>query len=152
MAEDDGLDIDPAIAEAMGFSGFGMQPSSKKRKFDANDTFVDPSVKQDAAPANAQSKGKNANNVPLGIRTVQGTPAGAGNLPLSSAAGGGAMATHHATGNTAPQTSTSASASGGSTAPPDLQALRHGVENARGDMVYFLPSFIQNPWKDLQPR
>ncbi|KAK4548762.1 hypothetical protein LTR36_008535 [Oleoguttula mirabilis] len=56
MAEDDGLDIDPAIAEAMGFSGFGMQPSSKKRKFDANDTFVDPSVKQDAAPANAQSK------------------------------------------------------------------------------------------------
>jgi hypothetical protein len=30
-----------------------------------------------------------------------------------------------------------------------LQALRRGIRNERGDMAYFLPSFLENPWKEL---
>lgn len=31
----------------------------------------------------------------------------------------------------------------------ELFALRRGVKNARGDMAYFLPSFIEDPWSSL---
>lgn len=31
----------------------------------------------------------------------------------------------------------------------ELSALRRGVKNARGDMAYFLPSFIEDPWSSL---
>lgn len=31
----------------------------------------------------------------------------------------------------------------------ELGSLRRGVQNARGDMAYFLPSFIEDPWKGL---
>lgn len=31
----------------------------------------------------------------------------------------------------------------------ELASLRRGVQNARGDMAYFLPSFIEDPWKAL---
>lgn len=34
----------------------------------------------------------------------------------------------------------------------ELQALRKGVRNDRGDTVYFLPSFIQDPWTGLRAR
>lgn len=31
-----------------------------------------------------------------------------------------------------------------------LAALRKGVKNERGDTVYFLPSFLEDPWKILE--
>ena len=31
----------------------------------------------------------------------------------------------------------------------EMGALRRGVKNTRGDMVYFRPSFIEDPWKEL---
>ncbi|KAF1356214.1 hypothetical protein BDV97DRAFT_365001 [Delphinella strobiligena] len=31
----------------------------------------------------------------------------------------------------------------------ELAALRRGIKNARGDMAYFLPSFIEDPWNGL---
>lgn len=30
-----------------------------------------------------------------------------------------------------------------------LQALRRGIRNERGDMAYFLPSFLEDPWEEL---
>ncbi|QIW98675.1 hypothetical protein AMS68_004193 [Peltaster fructicola] len=35
-------------------------------------------------------------------------------------------------------------------AEPDLRAFRYGVRNERGDMTFFMPSFIEDPWKDLR--
>jgi hypothetical protein len=29
------------------------------------------------------------------------------------------------------------------------QALRRGIRNERGDMAYFLPSFLEDPWAKL---
>lgn len=34
----------------------------------------------------------------------------------------------------------------------ELQALRRGVRNERGDVAYFLPSFVEDPWKGLLKR
>lgn len=31
----------------------------------------------------------------------------------------------------------------------DFQALRQGVKNEYGDVAYFLPSFVEYPWRDL---
>ncbi len=31
----------------------------------------------------------------------------------------------------------------------ELQALRKGVKDERGDVAYFLPSFVEDPWKGL---
>lgn len=33
---------------------------------------------------------------------------------------------------------------------PDQRSLRQGVRNERGDMVFFLPSFIEDPWRALR--
>jgi hypothetical protein len=30
-----------------------------------------------------------------------------------------------------------------------LQALRRGIRNERGDIAYFLPSFLEDPWEKL---
>lgn len=32
----------------------------------------------------------------------------------------------------------------------ELSALRHGVLDENGDKAYFLPSFVENPWKDME--
>ena len=37
------MDIDPSIAAAMGFSSFGSKPG-EKRKYNANDGYVDPAI------------------------------------------------------------------------------------------------------------
>nr|POE47994.1 hypothetical protein CFP56_01322 [Quercus suber] len=126
---DESFEVDPAIAEAMGFSGFGMQPN-KKRKFDINDGFVDP----DSAGSSHFSKnnGNGANSLPLGTRVVNRT--------------GSAVVTATNASNLACDKERNASNS----LRPDeasLEALRHGVRNGRGDMVYFLPSFLENPWQ-----
>jgi len=31
-----------------------------------------------------------------------------------------------------------------------IEAYKRGVQNEKGDMVYFLPSFLEDPWKDLR--
>ncbi|WPG98815.1 Hypothetical protein R9X50_00161200 [Acrodontium crateriforme] len=121
--DDDSFDIDPEIAAAMGFGGFGTQ-SGRKRKFD-DGAFVD----SPSASANA-STGKGANSIPLGTRTTERStgPKKSNETPgLPRALGTG-------------------------TDEEQLQALRHGVKNLNGDMVYFLPSFLEDPWYNLQLR
>ncbi|GAB1739703.1 hypothetical protein NU219Hw_g4645t1 [Hortaea werneckii] len=135
MADQDDFDIDPAIAEAMGFSGFGTQPGGKKRKFDGGDAFVDPTIKkQTEAPASSGLAGaaKGANNTPLGQRSALG---GVENVASASEA--------HAN---------QGAGAGDISGRPDLQALRYGVKNDKGDTAYFLPSFIEDPWKGLEPK
>ena len=147
MSDDESFDIDPAIAEAMGFSGFGMQPG-KKRKFDTNDGFVDPSAKKQATPPNGTGIGKGANNMPLGIRTAR-EPTSMDNATTPSTLHGDTRSTR-----AAPESKPVP----GPLSEPELtgqarmEALRKGLKNEKGDMVYFLPSFIADPWEGLQPQ
>lgn len=110
--ENPDFEIDPAIAAAMGFSGFGNQ--NKKRKFDSNDGFVDPDIQK-----KQQAQGSGANNVPLRERKA---PSAQNQAPV--VAGG----------------------------KPTMEDLRHGVRNAKGDVAYFLPSFLEDPWEGLQAK
>ena len=141
MSDNDEPEIDPAMAAAMGFTGFGVQPG-QKRKYDAsaNDTFVDPDLAAGTGKGEtkARNSGKGANSLPLGARKPgQGTATG---LPTATA--GGEQAAQSA----------NAGPAGRSPGEASLQELRRGVPNERGDMVYFMPSFLEDPWKDLKAR
>lgn len=120
--DNDALGLDPSIAEAMGFSGFGMQ-TNKKRKHGSEDAFID---------THSISSGNKEAVMPTGgpERAIPG-----GKRPI------------HTPGESQPYATQN-----DADAKPTLEALRHGVKNADGDMVYFLPSFIEDPWKDLRPR
>ena len=115
------MDIDPAIAEAMGFSGFGTQ-TTKKRKHGSEDAFV-----------GAQAASTGSNKEPIGSRDAGASKA---------------APAHKKSGGPPEHLATQTDADG----KPTLDALRHGVKNENGDMVYFLPSFLEDPWKDLRPR
>lgn len=131
---DQDMDIDPAIAQAMGFSGFGMQGSKKRKHGAAADddhfSFVDARRSNAATGANA---------------TAHSLAGGNHKQPDKVAAE--AMETE--TGRRQANATTSALDAEGK---PTLDALRRGVRNAEGDMVYFLPSFIEDPWSGLEGR
>lgn len=140
----DDQEIDPAIAEAMGFTSFG----SKRRKHAAraDDAFIDDSGNQISASTGA-------NDIPLGTRAVAASEMkekiqehgnSKDNTASTTRAEGGQE--EQATGEGEAQTD---NWTPGFPTPQELAALRRGIKNARGDMVVFLPSFIQDPWKSL---
>lgn len=149
----DDMEIDPAIAAAMGFTNFGAQPSNKKRKFDNanNDAVVDPSI-LDAHQAQQHSNG--ANSLPLGNRKPKSAASaandgsGGGAIPAGpTAEGASASAMPSELSKAGPGAESGVELASGE---PNFQALRKGVRNADGDMVYFLPSFLDDPWKELR--
>lgn len=139
-SNDDDFEIDPAIAAAMGFSGFGTAPN-KKRKYN-NDGFVDPSIAKGP-------QGTSANNLPIGERKVTKAVEGV----ASSSAAAAAPETQGVPIRSEPshqQAQASAAHETGPDGRPTLQALRNGVRNERGDLAIFLPSFIEDPWAGLK--
>ena len=143
----DDLEIDPAIAEAMGFTSFG----SKRRKHAAraDDAFIDDSGNQ--IPAST-----GANDIPLGTRPVvseikeetqeQGN---AENNATSTTRVKGGQEGHATAVEAGVGEAQADNWTPGFPAPQELAALRRGIKNARGDMVVFMPSFIEDPWKGL---
>jgi hypothetical protein len=149
---DDDLEIDPAMAEAMGFTSFG----SKRRKHTArnDDAFVDDS--------HLASTG--ANNMPLGTRAAavadkpQTQQQAKTDIELAwTTAARPEVAEQQEEKEQQDSTTlveTTAETIGndwtaGLPSPQELAALRRGIRNARGDMVVFMPSFIDDPWKAL---
>ncbi|EME81191.1 uncharacterized protein MYCFIDRAFT_77107 [Pseudocercospora fijiensis CIRAD86] len=122
MDPESNFDVDPDIAAAMGFGGFGSQTKGK-RKFDSNDGFVG------KAPS-----ATGANSMPMRdhktVKVVQGSES------FENLQRGTTLVPYD------PKTQES----------PNLESLRYGVRNTKGDMVYFLPSFLENPWAGLRAR
>jgi hypothetical protein len=131
-------DIDAKVAAMMGFSGFGAKPDAKKRK-----------TSEDTAVAATSS-----NAVPLGQpgmhkQLLTHNPA------VSGRDGGGVGASGASASPTAEQ---------GKSAFPtgvpmeifdkltwkELEAYRKGVKQENGDLAWFLPSFIEDPWAKLE--
>lgn len=227
MEDQDPETIDPALAAAMGFSAFGAQPSSKKRKYNHSlDTAV---TAQQAKPGSLSLKPdrvSGANGSTLGVRMKNSQKekvgrgvGGPGDLEgtedSSLELGGeerGLNGHDHASNatTTAPTKSehnqkkktqapraglaafltpvpqnntqvanqtppnpttlesqpTTSNLAGTASLPPrpqvqvisfggaeitqdELQALRKGVRDERGDVAYFLPSFVEDPWEKL---
>ena len=231
--DDEDTSLDPAIAAQMGFSSFGVQASSKKRKYH-DGSFIE-GQRDRGNVTHAKATGSGANNVELGVRgrkptanegqqgisieQLPGLEAGntrkeamgfsGENLPSSTGpaqatqAGRAASKTSlssktsnakqdkgqatgglsaflsrgqslpNAQGHAAPGLAlmqeplkqhpdvqlpdrplppVTAEKSNGSGGPMEhsLQAYRQGVRNEKGDMVYFLPSFLEDPWEKLE--
>ncbi|CAN9210015.1 unnamed protein product [Alternaria alternata] len=134
------------IAAAMGFASFG---GTKKRKFDHS-----PKAKPDANDASG------ANSTALGVRTKKVASAeDVKNAGLASFLARGQNLPEHPppTATTqAPAASADQSAGemvsfgGPSVSRAELNMLRNGVRTENGDTVYFLPSFVEDPWARLR--
>jgi len=127
------MEIDPAIAAAMGFSGFGQ--TGKKRKYNGNDAFVD--NQQMPGSTNTKAAATGSNQVEVAERTVKHANT------QSAHSGDNAGADASATPAAQPE-------QGGEKSR--LELLRHGIRNEQGDTAYFLSSFIEDPWKDCKVR
>lgn len=69
MDDEDGMEIDPAIAAAMGFSGFGTKPGDK-RKHNSNEGYVDPAISSQVHK-NESSPSKTHKAMKMPIKTVK---------------------------------------------------------------------------------
>lgn len=136
------MEIDPEIAAQMGFGSFGG--ASKKRKFNPDDAFTGATNSNIQEPQQFASK---ANAVPVAEsrpRKNDDTLA-AGECAMSACSSPpqkSDMRLDNARDNLV--------LSDGTTV--NLQALRRGVRNERGDMAYFLPSFLEDPWEKLKSK
>ncbi|KAI9661263.1 MAG: hypothetical protein M1821_009590 [Bathelium mastoideum] len=164
MAEEDNFDVDPALAAAMGFSSFGQQPATKKRK---HNPHLDAVVDAEPAPV-ARPSGANATKlgVPVGGATAKQGKAPKREYDTIASTPAGDSETALLPASSAPTTSSSDSdffvwrRPDGSVGKvleqmtaQELEALRRGVKNEHGVTVCFLPSFIDpDPWVDLDPR
>jgi hypothetical protein len=176
----DDTDIDPEIAEAMGFTSFG---GTKRRKFNHDavvDTKPHPSG-ANTAPLGSRSNPVNGNSQQLPV----GQPSYAGyqnsQHPKGPYAGGPSQTYQHGFDlpkrppkwpetqmqMQAPEKSVEsqiAEISSPTTAFPtgvpkgffdkltwkELEAFRKGVKDENGDVAFFLPSFIEDPWAKLE--
>lgn len=156
MDEDD-FSPDPELAAALGFSSFGAQPSTKRRKYNTYDAVVDIDIPHGSA----------ANSLPLGQRPPKSNAnvnnASQNPSPLSAAAEekreNDIEAADGATVQPAPQATNSAMSNmlqdwDVETKGPrkfsqsELHALREGLRLPGGTITYFLPSFVEDPWKE----
>lgn len=140
-------DAEAALAATMGFSGFG---GPKRRRLNS------PSSSNRARPA-----GTGANEVQLGVRPIKSTETTtqSGKARKADLAGGG-LAAFLAHGKGLPsrppepaqqevQRNGREAVEGGAGGGRVSEDWRHGVRNERGDVAYFLPSFLEDPWEGL---
>ena len=70
----DSSDSEAAMAAAMGFSGFGKAPATKKRKYNSKtDAFIDGQELQNIDRGGKKGQGSGGNEVPLGRMRVLGS-------------------------------------------------------------------------------
>ncbi|KAF2487275.1 hypothetical protein BDY17DRAFT_7763 [Neohortaea acidophila] len=133
MDDSDDFEIDPAMAEAMGFTKFGGQ----KRKY-RDDAVVDSPSNANFTPKKATGSAIPDHSKP--VSAVTATPSHGEKAAVQSDGR-----------NTVPVDNTAIASGVDGDDEKSLQALRQGVRNANGDMVYFLPSFLEDPWRRLKP-
>ena len=156
------------MAQMMGFSNFGSKPKpqSKKRKRE---------LAQLATSGPGAESGSGSNTMPLGNPRRKHTAAldssskdmerNMINLKEEDSGSGGPNRSlqapntnvSHISQPTLPDsarplphgTGRKPSGSGEQQSQHDWHALRKGVRDRRGDIAYYQPSFVEDPWKDL---
>lgn len=169
------MEIDPAIAEAMGFSSFG---GPKRRKFNHDAATIDPDItKPHHSGANSAPLGSRSNpghDIDLPQRpeyphnqdpdqaTPQQTHQQGFDLPKRLPKPEKWPAMHKVEKSTENQNAveTSSPTTAFPTGVPkgffdkltwkELEQFRKGVKDENGDVAYFLPSFIEDPWAKLE--
>lgn len=153
MVEEDDFEIDPAMAEAMGFSSFGMQPG-KKRKFNTDDAFVAPraTTTQARKQHNVDSAMEPEDLTMRNSTSSHAPPPGVAQEAVYDQSKQQKPRQEGGASITAPREGTATASNVRGSDERSLQALAYGVRNENGDMIYFLPSFLEDPWKNLRPR
>ena len=122
------------LAQTMGFSAFGGVESpdpgtAKRRKLDSPTLHSKPSMSEGTGPGRACS-------LPLlSTAATHHPPAPPHAQPPLDEAGRSALRKHDVNDNGARVFS-----------KEELTALERGVQNEKGDIVFFKPSFVQDPW------
>lgn len=150
-AAEDEFEIDPGLAASMGFSSFGN--SSKKRKYnDEAVTDITPAHGKVKQPQGASS-GRGANITPLGNRKGPAAPGQEQepNEKLEFKARSAPIVSHGETklGDAATSSHDRELPTQGT---PEFGAYRNGVRQPNGDIAYFLPSFIEDPWAHFKKK
>lgn len=155
MNDDNNFEDDPALAAAMGFSSFGQQPTTKKRK-DRSD--LDAVVYQGPeSDASASKSDKTQGHVRRGGYGRKGMKLAYGST-ASAAAGPRGATSGNAEGSFDGADARKKKDNSGrgyiekelqQMTRDDLDALRMGIRNKQGDKIYFLPSFVEDPWTKL---
>ncbi|KAF2108712.1 hypothetical protein BDV96DRAFT_652650 [Lophiotrema nucula] len=163
MEEDD-------IAAAMGFSAFG---GNKKRKYDASNSPKSQAAGKGAnsIPLGVRTKAtKNegdesivpsseaASQPKFDTKGKQKQPPASGladflarGQVLEAEKASDAQQSATTTSHGQDEISSESVSFGGPAIPQaELAALRRGVRNEEGDMVYFQPSFVEDPWEKLE--
>jgi hypothetical protein len=146
----DDTEIDPALAAAMGFSSFGGAPNKRRKVNNDGDGFIDPEIsKSGSAPT--RPPGTGANSVMTSTRrpapvTQTSTSAMANSVAAGHVGAEAGAAQPHISAESVDTLTYNNAARD----TDDLAALRNGVRNAQGDMAFFKPSFLEDPWKDLR--
>ncbi|KAF2747173.1 hypothetical protein M011DRAFT_477620 [Sporormia fimetaria CBS 119925] len=166
---EDTEDID--IAAAMGFSSFG---GAKKRKFsqsnspkrggpDASgansvrlgvrtkltDNEPDPEEIPGKVMESTEQTGKSKANAKLPAASSLADFLNRGqSLPEKPVSGPAPVEEQQP--NSKDDTDTAVSFGGPTVTKAELNALRQGIRNSRGDLAYFLPSFVEDPWEKLE--
>ncbi|KAF2835590.1 hypothetical protein M501DRAFT_941422 [Patellaria atrata CBS 101060] len=125
---DEEYDIDPEIAAAMGFGTFGSQ-TNKKRKYNQQDAVTDQD--QTSKPKSAST---GTNSTPIGARLprAQSLPSRPPALEQEQ--------------NQQPAATTSVQQLQWANDRENLNTLAQGVRDANGDIAYYMPSFVEDPW------
>jgi hypothetical protein len=140
MDSEEQQEMDSKLGDVMGFTNFGAQPDTKKRKtsHDSPVTTTASSTQYPSLPINYNDM----HNQPLTHNPIH-PPA-----PAAAAAGTSASPSTEQPKNAFP------------TGVPmdifykltwkELEAYRKGVKKENGDLAWFLPSFIEDPWAKLE--
>jgi hypothetical protein len=167
MDEEEDMDI----AAAMGFASFG---GAKKRKYDQTNS---PKTKPAASGANTaqlgvrtrRTDGVETENVDDTIESASNSgshthpPKKTQKPPAASSLADflaraqtlpekppGVLEINSNPTEPGPSASEMVSFGGSSISKAELNALRFGVRNEHGDMAYFLPNFVEDPWANIK--
>lgn len=157
--EEQGFEIDPDMAAQMGFANFGTQPNTKKRKYIHNDAFVDRSI------TTVPERKTGANNTELGVRGSKAAPPADHVCSLSPSSCSRSTTDNRQARIYEPAGPAQQQPVDGPSFlaeiekktiadlnSSDLDRLAKGVRTPNGDMAYFKPSFIGNPWEHLKTK
>jgi hypothetical protein len=153
------------MAAAMGFTSFGGAPNKRRkvhRNNDDGDGFIDPEIAKSNLPPAKYAPGTGANSVKTGSRRPAAASAqdaasattAAGVVPANGESNAAASGSTTQLSGASPAFSTATQGgrtagaqSGGNQNRPNM---RKGVRNETGDMVFFKPSFLEDPWRHLR--
>jgi hypothetical protein len=140
-------EIDTRLGDLMGFTNFGAKPQAKKQRTSEEEAATSsnavPLGQRQDRDADDHDKGKQAQ-----MRELTHNPAASKRHqdPLAAT-------------SVSPTTSEQAKGAFPTGVPmeifdkltwKELEAYRKGVKQQNGDLAYFLPSFIEDPWAKLE--